>query len=55
MYKISKALEFSNTNAIPHVIFLGDEEAKKKKLKLRDMKTGKESLLSLKSVVEKLK
>ena len=55
MYKISKALEFANSYAIPYVIFLGEEEAKKKKFKLRDMKTGKESMLSLKSLITKLK
>lgn len=53
--KISKALEFANSYNLPYVIFLGEEEAKKKKLKLRDMKTGKESMLSLKSLINKLK
>ena len=54
MFKVSKALEFANSNSIPYVIFLGEEEAKRKKLKLRDMKSGKEQMLSLKSVVERL-
>jgi len=55
MFKISKALEYANSYSVPYVIFLGEEEAKKKKLKLRDMKTGKESMLSLKTLIGKLK
>jgi len=52
--KISKALEYANTELIPYVIFIGEEEIKNKKLKLRDMKTGKESLFSLKDLTKKL-
>jgi len=53
--KPSKALEFANSYGLPYVIFFGEEEAKKKKVKLRDMKSGKEEMLSEKEVVEKLK
>ncbi|MBU2522985.1 MAG: histidine--tRNA ligase [Nanoarchaeota archaeon] len=53
--KISKSLEYANANGIQYVIFLGEEEAKKKKLKLRDMKTGKECMLSLKSLMLRIK
>jgi len=53
--KVSKALEFANSYALPYVIFLGEEEAKKKKVKLRDMKSGKEKLISEKELIEKLK
>lgn len=42
---ISKALEYANSKKIPYVIFLGKEEAKKGKIKLRDMKTGKERFM----------
>jgi len=52
--KITKALEYANSYGIKQVIFLGKEEVKKKKLKLRDMKTGKESWVSEKELVEKL-
>lgn len=52
--KVSKALEFANSYSLPYVIFIGEEEAKKKKLKLRDMKTGKEELVSEKILIEKL-
>jgi len=53
--KISKGLEYANSYEIPYVIFLGSEEVKKRKLKLRDMKTGKETLLSEKEIFEELK
>lgn len=52
--KITKALEFANSCNIPCVIFLGEEEVKKKKLKLRDMKTGKEKMLSEKDLLKEL-
>ena len=52
---ISKALEYSNSKNLGFVIFLGSEEAKKKKFKLRDMKTGKEDMLGEKEIVENLK
>ena len=52
--KITKGLEYANSYKIPFVIFLGKEEVKKKKLKLRDMKTGKEEMLSEKEIIEKL-
>ena len=49
--KPTKALEFANSYGISYVIFLGQEEAKKKKVKLRDMKTGKEMLISEKELI----
>ncbi len=51
---ISKNLEFASKQEIPFVIFVGKEELKKKKLKLKDMKTGKEQMLAVKDVVKKL-
>jgi histidyl-tRNA synthetase len=51
--KPTKALEFANSYGISYVIFLGQEEAKKKKVKLRDMKTGKEMLISEEEVIRK--
>ncbi len=52
--KISKALEFANSYSLPYVIFFGEEEAKKKKVKLRDMKSGKEEMISAKDIAKKL-
>jgi len=52
---ISKNLEFASKQEIPFVIFIGKEELKAKKLKLRDMKTGKEQMLTLKDAIKALK
>ncbi|MBI5880998.1 histidine--tRNA ligase [archaeon] len=52
---ISKNLDYANSLGIPYVIFAGEDELKQKKVKLRDMKTGKEELLAVKDVVKRLK
>jgi len=52
--KISKALDYANSYSIPFVIFIGEEEVKKKKFKLRDMKTGKESLFNESELLKKI-
>ncbi|MEM4270881.1 MAG: ATP phosphoribosyltransferase regulatory subunit [Candidatus Pacearchaeota archaeon] len=52
--KPSKALEYANNKKIPYVIFLGEEEAKKNLVKLRDMKTGEEILLKEEELIKKL-
>jgi len=44
---ISKNLDYANKEGIPFVIVLGDKELKEKKFSLKDMKTGKETLLKL--------
>ena len=44
--KPTKALEYANSLKIPYVIFLGKDEVKKKKVKLRNMKTGREKMVS---------
>ena len=51
----TKALEYANSKKIAKVIFLGNEEVSNKKLKLRDMKTGKELLVDEKEIADKLK
>jgi len=55
MDKPGKAVEYANSSNIPYVIFIGDEEAKKGKFKLRDMKSGKEKMLVEKSLIKELK
>ena len=55
MDKLSKALDYANSQGIPFAIFIGAEEMKKKKFKLRDMKTGRESLLTESALAERLK
>jgi len=52
--KISKALDCANSCGTPFVIFVGEEEVKKKKFKLRDMKTGKEKLLKIEEIVKNI-
>jgi len=52
--KVTKALDYANSYSIPYVVFIGEEEAKKKKFKLRDMKSGKEEMLGEKEILKKL-
>ena len=52
--KISKGLDYANSMKIPYVIFIGKEEVKKKKFKLRNMETGKEEMLRKEEIVKKV-
>ncbi|MFH1365395.1 MAG: ATP phosphoribosyltransferase regulatory subunit [archaeon] len=45
--KPSKALEYANSCGIDKVVFVGEEEVKNKKFKVKNMKTGKESMLKI--------
>ena len=51
---ISKNLTYANSMSIPFAVIIGEQELKQNKIKLRDMKSGKEELLSVKEVVDKL-
>ena len=51
--KPSKALEYANSYDIEQVIFVGAEEVKKKRYKIKDMKTGKEKILTLEKKIKK--
>lgn len=51
---ISKNLEYANKKNIAFVIFAGLKEYQQKKIRLRDMKSGKEELLTLEQVCKKL-
>ena len=42
----SKNLKYANSLNIPYVLFVGEEELKQNKVKLRDMKTGQERLVT---------
>jgi len=53
--KPGKALEYANSYKIPFVVFIGEEEVKKKKIKIRNMRTGKEKLVSEKQLEKFLK
>jgi histidyl-tRNA synthetase len=48
----TKNLKYANALGIPYVIFIGDEELKQGKVKLRDMQSGKEKLVSVKECVD---
>jgi len=52
---ISKNLAYANNRGIPFVLFVGPDELKKAKVKLRDMQSGKEQLLTVNQVVKRLK
>ena len=47
---ISNNLSYANSLGIPYVVFAGKQELAKKKVKLRDMKTGKEKMLKLEEI-----
>jgi len=48
--KPGKALDYANKQGIPYVVFIGKDEQKKKKVKIRNMKSGKEMFISLRDV-----
>ncbi len=51
----SKNLEYANSLGIPYVAFVGKKELEENKIKLRDMKTGKEEMADLQTILKKLK
>ena len=51
----SKNLEYANSLGIPFVLFVGKKELGQGKLKLKDMKSGKEEMLDINEIVQKLK
>ncbi|MEK6903331.1 MAG: histidine--tRNA ligase [Nanoarchaeota archaeon] len=52
---VGKNLEYVNKKKIPFAIFIGEEELKKKCVKLRDMKSGEETLATIAEIVKKIK
>ena len=52
---ISSSLDYASKMEIPFVVFLGKEEMKKNKVKLRNMKNGKEKLMSVNQLFSTLK
>ena len=47
----SKNLQYANSLGIPYVLFVGEEELRQKKVKLKDMKSGKETLMAAQELV----
>ncbi len=52
--KPGKALEYANSYQIKYVVFVGEEEIKKKKFKLKDMASGKEKLINEKDLEKEI-
>lgn len=52
--KVSKALDYANSYGIPYAVFIGEDEVKKKKYTLKNMKNGKEELLDSKNIIERI-
>ena len=48
---VSKNLQYANSLGIPYVLFIGEEELKQNKVKLRDMKTGEEEFFTIKQLI----
>ena len=51
----SKNLEYANSLGIPFVLFVGKKELQENKLKLRDMKSGNEDMLSIEDIIKRMK
>ncbi len=47
----SKNLQYANSLGIPYVLFVGKEELRQNKVKLKDMKTGAEKLMTAEELV----
>jgi histidyl-tRNA synthetase len=52
---LSKQLEYAGSLRIKRVIILGNKERESNKVRLRDMDTGEEELISLQEAIEKLR
>ncbi len=51
---ISKNLDYVNKQKIPYALFVGEKELSLGKVKLKDMKSGDEELMSVTKLIEKL-
>jgi histidyl-tRNA synthetase len=52
--KLSKQLEYVSNMKIPFVAIVGEKELKKKSVKLRNMKTGKEEMIKISQLAKRL-
>ncbi len=53
--KLKKSLDYVNTEKIPFVIILGDEEIKESKVIIKNMKTGKQIKVKIPQIMETIK
>lgn len=51
----SKNLDYADKLKIPYVVFVGEKELEQEKVKLRDMKSGKEQFLSVEELISTIK
>lgn len=51
----NKNLNYVNTKKIPYALFIGEEEEKTKKYKLKNMENGNEETLTIQQIITKLK
>ena len=51
---VGKGLEYANAKGVGKVVFVGKDEVKKGKFKVKEMGSGNEKFLSLKEILEKL-
>jgi histidyl-tRNA synthetase len=49
---VSKNLNYANSYGIPFVAFIGEQELEQEKIKLKNMKTGEEKLVSVEGAIE---
>jgi len=52
--KVGKAIDYADNYGVPFVIFVGKKEVKAGKVKVRDMKSGKEQLLSQDNAIKQI-
>ncbi|MBI5811048.1 MAG: 6,7-dimethyl-8-ribityllumazine synthase, partial [Deltaproteobacteria bacterium] len=50
---LRKQFDYANALGIPYVAVIGEKELSQKKLTLKDMKSGKEELLSIEQAIER--
>lgn len=50
--KLKKSLDYANTEKIPFVVILGDEEIKENKVLIKNMKTGKQIKVKIPQIIE---
>ena len=53
--RLEKQLKYANKKEIPFVVIIGKKEIEKNQLTLKDMKTGEQTQLAIKELLEKLK
>ncbi len=52
---VTKNLEYASSLGVPFVLFVGAQELKKNKVKLRDMNSGREQMISLAALIRRIK